>query len=116
MIRTQVNKPIPADDVPIGEAAWDVVEAGHRVLVDRIELFILEVREAATRVEQQVFLAVLAVVLLSTAWIALNWTAVVALSEYVSRVAAGSIVAMVNAVLAVAMLLWARQVGESRKE
>ena len=115
MIRTQTNKAMNHDDVPIGEAAWDVVEAGGRVVVDRIELLLLEAKEATARIEQQLFLGVLAVVLLSTAWVALNWTAVIALSEYMSRVAAGSIVAMVNAVLAVAMLLWARQGGEAGK-
>lgn len=114
MIRTQPVSPLHReDDVPIGEAAWEVVHAGQRLLVDRIELAVLELRQIGTRVEQQVFLGVLAIVLLSTAWAALNWTAVIGLSEYVSRVAAGSIVASINAVLAVAMLLWARQTGDA---
>jgi len=64
---------------------------------------------------RRIILALLAFVLLATAWVALNWTAVIGLSEYVSRVAAGSIVAVINAVLAVAMLLWARQTGEAGK-
>jgi len=116
MIRTQPVSPIHHEnEVPIGEAAWDVVQAGQRLLVDRIELAVLELRQVVTRVEQQLFLALLAFVLLATAWVALNWTAVIGLSEYVSRVAAGSIVAVINAVLAVAMLLWARQTGEAGK-
>ena len=116
MIRTQPVRPLHhEDDVPIGEAAWEVVQAGQRLLVDRIELAVLELRQVASRVEQQVFLGVLAFLLLSTAWVALNWTAVIGLSEYVSRVAAGSIVALINAVLAVGMLLWARQAGEAGK-
>ena len=115
MIRTQVDKTLHRPEVPLGEAAWDVVEAGQRVIVDRLELLLLEVREATTRLEQQVFISILAVALLATAWVTLNWTAIVGLSEYMARVAAGGIVATVNAVLAVAMLLWARQRGESSK-
>jgi hypothetical protein len=113
MIRTQPSKPLHHEEVPIGEAAWEVVQAGQRVLVDRIELALLELRQLLTKLEQQIFLAVIALVVMSTAWVALNWTAVVGLSEYVSRVAAGSIIAVTNAVLAVAMLLWARHAGES---
>jgi uncharacterized membrane protein YqjE len=115
MIRTQSNRSVHHEDIRLGEAALDVVQAGQRVLIDRIELIVLELRELAARIEKQAFLGVLALILLATAWVALNWTAVAALSDHVSRPAAGSVVAVINAVLAVGMLLWARQAGEGGK-
>jgi hypothetical protein len=104
--QTQPEETQP-QEVPISEAAWDVVEAGQRVLLDRIELLALESRRAAVWAERQVVLCLLAVLLLATAWIAINGAAVLVLRRYISLVGAGGAAAIANALLGGALLAWA---------
>jgi ammonia channel protein AmtB len=116
MLASQNNESMhrPSEDIPFGAAAWDVIEAGQRVLIDRVELLLLEVRETIARAERQAFIGALAVVLLVVAWLALNGTAAIALSNHVSATVAGSVIAAVNAGLGLAALAWARQNGAGR--
>lgn len=102
----EIEKTTNGKDPAIGEAAWDVVEAGHRVLLDRIEILILELRQAAVSAQRQAVLSLVAVVLLTTAWIALNGAAVLVMREHLSSVAAGGLTAAINAVLGISLLAW----------
>jgi hypothetical protein len=100
---SEIHKSEP-DDVNIGEAAWDVIEAGQRVLLARIDMLVLEARQAALSAQRQAVMCLLAVVLLATAWIAFNFTAVLAMREYVSWVVAGGVTTGLNALLGGALL------------
>jgi hypothetical protein len=103
----ELDKTTDGEDLRLVEAAWDVVEAGHRVLLDRIDILILEIRQAVVAAERQAVLCLLAVLLFATAWMALNGVAVLAMRAHVSWVAAGGLAAAINAVLAVGILFWA---------
>lgn len=103
---SEVEKSQP-DDVNIGEATLDVVEAGQRLLLARIEMVVLEARQAAAWAERQAVLCLLAVLLLATAWIAFNFTAVMAMKPHVSWVVAGAVATGINALLGAGLLVWA---------
>lgn len=95
------------EDRPIGEAAWDVIEAGHRVLLDRIELLVLEARQAVDVAQRRAALFLLAVVVLAAGWIGVNGTVALALEGLLSRVAIAGLLTALNVILGVALLTWA---------
>jgi hypothetical protein len=106
MIR-EADERADADDRPLGEAAWDVVEAGHRVLLDRIEILVLEARQAAIWGERQALLCLLAAILFATSWVGFNCTVVLALQERMSWLGVGVLLTTLNTALGCAVLAWA---------
>jgi ammonia channel protein AmtB len=87
----------------------DVVEAGQRVVVDRIELIRSDLLRTISEVQHQLFLWVAAVLLLSTAWIAFNCTATMFLAQRLSWVIAGLITAAVNGAIGLALITRTRK-------
>jgi hypothetical protein len=104
---SEADRTADTEDRAIGEVAWDVIEAGHRVLLDRIEILVLEARQAAVGAQRQAFLCLLAVILLATSWLGLNVTAALLLKEQMSWVAVGMMLTALNTALGLGLLAFA---------
>ena len=75
----------PAAVEKVGEALTDVIAAGQRLLIDRVDLAVLEGRESLERAAISVALIVLGVLLLVGALIAADLALMDRLRESVSR-------------------------------
>jgi len=99
---SRINTPIP--ERSLVTAVSDVVEAGHRVIVDRVELGLLEVRATlngfCTGLLRTSALVIVASVLFATAWIALNGGLAHALATRFSPTHGLLAVAAINGLLA----------------
>lgn len=96
------NAPLP--ERSLVTAVSDVVEAGHRVIVDRVELGLLEVRATLNGFLNGFLrtgaLLIVASVLFATAWVALNGGVALALAARFSPTHGLLAIAAINGLLA----------------
>jgi hypothetical protein len=95
-----------AEETSIVEAVLEVVDAGQRVVVDRVNLLRSDALQTVARVQRQLFVWAVLVVLFGTAWIAFSAAMVMLLARYVSWVNVGFIIAGANGGLALGLLGW----------
>jgi hypothetical protein len=81
-----------------------VVEAGQRLLVDRVELALLQAQQSFKRAIVDVALVILAGAALIGAWVALNYALVELLTRSASRLIALLSIAALHATVGVALL------------
>lgn len=96
-------------DVSLIESVIDVVEAGQRVLLDRIELLSLEARAMASDAVASLGLLLAGLGLLLVGWLALNVCIVLALGPLWSHAQATALVAAIDVALGAGALALARR-------
>jgi len=96
-------------DVSLIESVIDVVEAGQRVLLDRIELLSLEARAMASDAAASLGLMLAGLGLLLVGWLALNVCVVLTLGPLWSHAHATGLVAAVDVALGALALALARR-------
>ncbi len=98
--RQPATWPLPAAERSLVTALSEVVTAGHRVITDRLEISLLELRAVVdaglTTAAQLLF----ALVLFAAAWLALSGAMALALAERLSPPLSLLVVAVANAALA----------------
>ena len=94
------------NDSSITEAVLNVVEAGQRVVVDRIDVLRWDALRTVSRLQQELLLWLAVAMFFATAWIGFNGTAAVFLARQFSWMVAGSAIAGVNAVIGLALVGW----------
>lgn len=92
-------------DTSITDAVLDVVEAGQRVVVDRIELIRSDALRSMIDLQHKLLVWAAAAVLFSIAWVAINCTVTLLLAERFTWVIATSIAAGINAVIGLALIM-----------
>jgi hypothetical protein len=104
---TSENIAMPrANETSITEARLEVVDAGQRVVVDRIDLIRSEAWQTVARVQRQLFVWTVVVVLFGTAWLAFSGAMTMLLARHFSWVVVGMIIAGANGGLALGLLGW----------
>ena len=94
-------------------AVVDVLDAGQRVLIDRIELAVVEARVGAGTALTSFALVLFGLALLLVGWIAANAVGILFLERYWARAEAISVAALVNFVAGGVALLLARRRGKA---
>jgi len=97
------------DDTSLVTAVVDVLDAGQRVLIDRIELALVETRAGARSVLTSFALLLFGLALLLVGWIATNAVGVLYLERYWARPEAIAAAALVNFVAGGVALMLARR-------
>lgn len=90
----------------VQDAFETVVESGHRLILDRIDLLQMDLTDQAKEMGRMAGARAVAVILALSAWIALSIAAVQGLSVWVAPWAATGIVGAVYAVGAVILFLY----------
>jgi hypothetical protein len=93
-------------DTSITEAVLDVVEAGQRVVVDRIELIRSDALRSINELQHKLLVWAAAAALFSIAWVAINCTVTLLLAQRFTWVIATFIAAGINAVIGLALIMW----------
>lgn len=96
-------------DASLVESVIDVIEAGQRVLLDRIELLSLEARAMASNAVASLGLLLAGLGLLLVGWLAVNVCVVLTLGPLWSYARATALVAGIDVALGVAALVLARR-------
>ena len=96
------------DETSITDALLEVVDAGQRVLLDRIDLIRSDAVHTVARAQRQLFFWTVVVVFFGTAWIAFSAAMTMLLARYFSYVIVAFIIAGANGGLAIALLGWRR--------
>jgi hypothetical protein len=89
-------------------AVVDVLDAGQRVLLDRMELAVIEVRAGARSAVASFALVLAGLALLLVGWVASNIVGVLLIEPHLTRAQAIAIAALVNFVVGGIALLLAR--------
>jgi len=104
---------IPAEkqraDTSLVAAVVDVLDAGQRVVLDRIELALVEARATARGAVTSIALAIAGIGMLLVGWIAANAVGVLFLERYLTRAQAFGVAALVNFAVGGGALLLARR-------
>jgi hypothetical protein len=95
-----------ANETSITDALLEVVDAGQRVLLDRIDLIRSDAVQTVAGAQRQLFVWIAVVVFFGTAWIAFSAATTMLLARYFSYVVVGFIIAGANGALALALLGW----------
>ena len=101
------------EETSVVAAVVDVLDAGQRVLLDRIELLSVEARAAGSNALASLAFLLAGLGLLLIGWVAINAVAVVLLAPLWSHAAAIGLVAAVNLVAGATALALARRRGAS---
>jgi hypothetical protein len=96
------------DDGSLIAAVVDVLDAGQRVLVDRLELAIIETRAGARSAAMSMAFVVTGLGLLLLGWVATNAVGILLLGKYLTEVQAFAVAALVNFAAGGGALLMAR--------
>jgi hypothetical protein len=96
-------------DVSLVESVIDVIEAGQRVLLDRIELLSLEARAMASNAVASLGFLLAGLGLLLVGWLAVNVCVVLTLGPLWSYARATALVAGIDVALGVTALVLARR-------
>ena len=97
------------DDTSLIAAVVDLIDAGQRVLIDRIELALVETRAGARSALTSFALVLFGLALLLVGWLATNVVGVLYLERYWARPQAIAVAALVNFVAGGIALLLARR-------
>jgi hypothetical protein len=97
------------EETSLVAAVVDVLDAGQRVVLDRIELALVEARAAARGALAGVALMVAGLGLLLVGWIAASAVGVMLLERYLTRAQALGVAALVNFAVGAGALLLARK-------
>jgi hypothetical protein len=101
------------DDTSLIAAVVDLIDAGQRVLIDRIELALVETRAGARGALTSFALLLFGLALLLVGWVAANAVGVLYLEQYWARPQAIAAAALVNFVAGSVALLLARGSGKT---
>lgn len=104
------------DDTSLIAAVVDVLDAGQRVLIDRVELALVETRAGARSALTSFALVLFGIALLLVGWVATNAVGVLYLERYCARPQAIGVAALVNFVAGGIALLLARRNGTTVAE
>lgn len=100
------------EETSVVAAVVDVLDAGQRVLLDRIELLSVEARAAGTNVLASLAFMLCGLGLLLVGWVATNALAIVLLARIWDHAMAIGIVAAVNLLAGAIALLIAKRRGK----
>jgi hypothetical protein len=100
------------EETSVVAAVVDVLDAGQRVLLDRIELLSVEARAAGSTALTSFAYVLFGLGLLLVGWVATNALAIVLIARIWSHAEAIGLVAVVNLAAGTAALLLARRRGE----